>query len=750
MASPPLPPASDPNIVSQKRKRSHSPANALPTPPPAKLARTTNASHLHINYLVRQYDEILPLITSDDTLPALLALLADYDGVLQRHESMAGNLGARPLGPMIIKRFERLFDAPPRVLKAHGKEGTQINWLDVVEFARQKPEQFNLEKMRDGVRVCQFYTKQCRVEISEEDFELLRSGVPQKMIPPQPIGEDEEKELGTLEILEKNLSGLVQLADQVSARARQLNHRLKNRKSAIVSRRMAEADARRDGEEVDSPTFRDHQANGYHRPSTSPTGGFTAVNNRSVSNGQGNRPEEYSRTAATTNGNHHGASATTREELLSKFWTSGDRDFPPDGRQGSQSYFTQRPSLPPKSKSRSNYSPTELDYPNNLIAAASQSAVPIPNTPTSLIHQSSSSTRPTAAESREDSGPFKADMMLRMEQLNRADRVQPPCDRCRRLHMDCLKNLTACIGCTKKHAKCSWKEVTERELREFPFVPRLVPETDNNANGSEFEGKDGENSGENGRRRDWSAGAEKSREVRDEELLGEEDSDDEVAGNANAKPTTTKQSLPQSRVPMAPMFPNLPMARGNGHASTEDGPTRAVATAVVVAEGKATADVTTNFAAATGPTVLNTDLTSISLSTSRGAQQKTSSDSYDDRGQNGEVLGGKTWRDSRDAGGSIEEISRPEHSASPMDPSTDVHSSTMGLVSVAGDATASAMKRDAVIVDESEHVIQGSRSSAANVEGESRRGSGEEDERPSSAAGIMRWDEKSGRMRLDG
>ena len=133
---------------------------------------------------------------------------------------MAGNLGARPLGPMLIQRFERLFDGPPGVLKSHGKEGTSVGWLDVVEFARNKPEQFNLEKMRDGVRVCQFYTKQCRVEISEEDFLLVKSGMPQKLIPPQPIVEDEEKELGTLEILEKSLSGVVQLADQGRSYAR--------------------------------------------------------------------------------------------------------------------------------------------------------------------------------------------------------------------------------------------------------------------------------------------------------------------------------------------------------------------------------------------------------------------------------------------------------------------------------------------------------------------------------------------------
>ena len=138
----------------------------------------------------------------------------DLQGVLDRHESMACNLGARPLGPILIKRFERLFDGPPRVLKSHGKDGTTVTWLDVVEFARNKPEQFQLGQMSEGVRVCQFYTKQCRVQISEEDFVLISSGIPQKMIPPQPIIEDEEKELGTIEILEKNLGQICQLADQ--------------------------------------------------------------------------------------------------------------------------------------------------------------------------------------------------------------------------------------------------------------------------------------------------------------------------------------------------------------------------------------------------------------------------------------------------------------------------------------------------------------------------------------------------------
>jgi hypothetical protein len=211
--APAMNPATQPPPGDLKRKRSpsHEAVHAAATPLP-KAAKTHN--HLQINYLARQCADDLPLLTNDDTLPNILSLLSDYQGVLDRHESMACNLGARPLGPILIKRFERLFDGPPRVLKSHGKDGTTVTWLDVVEFARNKPEQFQLAQMSDGVRVCQFYTKQCRVQISEEDFVLISSGIPQKMIPPQPIIEDEEKELGTLEILERNLGQVCQLADQ--------------------------------------------------------------------------------------------------------------------------------------------------------------------------------------------------------------------------------------------------------------------------------------------------------------------------------------------------------------------------------------------------------------------------------------------------------------------------------------------------------------------------------------------------------
>ncbi|CAG8002114.1 unnamed protein product [Penicillium salamii] len=423
----------------------------------------THSNHLQINYLARQYPDNLPLVSVDDTMPAIIHLLGEYDGVLHRHESIAGNLGACPLGPILIKRFERLFDGPPQVLKSHGKDGPTVTWLDVVEFAKNKPEQFNLEKSRNGVRVCQFYTKQCRVEISEEDFVLIASGMPQKMIPPQPIIEDEEKELGALEILEKNLQHIIQMADQVSARARQLNHRLKNRRNAIVTRRENDAtlhaqsrsatDIWRDAN-GHGPVNGHGQGQGSSHPSPS---GFVAVN---AHRPEGEHSEEnplssqfmFSQTntdnVTMINGQSiKGASPTTRADLMKKFFTTADRHA--RGYDDVTTPINPQPLPLPRAEG--------ADY--SLYNPATATPVAIPSTPSSLLPPPKS-TQPE----KDDGGPFKLEMIARMEELHRGERVIPPCDRCRRLHMDCLKNLTACAGCTKKHAKCSWRDVKEEEI----------------------------------------------------------------------------------------------------------------------------------------------------------------------------------------------------------------------------------------------------------------------------------------------
>lgn len=506
-----------------KRKRS---ASADIQPTPIKVAKTQH-NHLHINYLTRLYSDPFPLISAVDNLPTLLSLIQDYDGVLHRHESMAGNLGARPLGPMLLKKFERLFDGPPKVLRSHGKEGTSITWLDVVEFAKNKPEQFNLEKTRDGVRVCQFYTKQSRVEITEDDFELIASGMPAKLIPQQPIIEDEDKELGTLEILSKNIEHIVQLADQgmstlwcktestkhliVSARARQINHRLKHRQKAINSRRDAEASAsspfspRSFTSKVADMSQSGYQANGDTRASMSPSG-FTAVNSRHNEQSNGNTPSS-------------GASGAIRAELLSKFFTNSERvpnsqEYDPSRRASNLSTSRAK-----GGETNAKTKPViEPEY-SAAINSASPNPVPIPSTPSSLLPY----VKPSTADRFDDSGPYKAEMVSRMELLQRGDRVVPPCDRCRRLHMDCLKNLTACLGCTKKHAKCSWKDVTDEELQNYVPPEPHTEEMDDGMSGRSIS----QPVVETQKKQDYAEG------VRDEELLGEDESDDPATDGEN-------------------------------------------------------------------------------------------------------------------------------------------------------------------------------------------------------------------------
>lgn len=58
----------------------------------------------------------------------------------------------------------------------------------------------------------------------------------------------------------------------------------------------------------------------------------------------------------------------------------------------------------------------------------------------------------------------RALVTARIEKLARGDVIVPPCDRCRRLKTQCIKHLTACLGCTKKHARCIWKALTEEEI----------------------------------------------------------------------------------------------------------------------------------------------------------------------------------------------------------------------------------------------------------------------------------------------
>ena len=231
----------------------------------------------------------------------------------------------------------------------------------------------------------------------------------------------------------------------------------------------------------------------------------------------------------------HGASAATRAELLTKFHTSSDRSSSEFEAARRSSVVTSRPSLPPKPRNSFKPYADSMEYAGALLSAASP--VPIPNTPASLLPY----VKPSPTDRFEDSGPYKGDMMARMEQLNRGDRVQPPCDRCRRLHMDCLKNLTACMGCTKKHAKCSWKDVEEQELKDHPFVLRIRKEEEGTS-----EGEGSRSGGDGSRKRQYS----QERGVRDEELLGEDTGDEE--GDMGEKPAQAQEQHYSSVRPFSP------------------------------------------------------------------------------------------------------------------------------------------------------------------------------------------------------
>lgn len=80
-----------------------------------------------------------------------------------------------------------------------------------------------------------------------------------------------------------------------------------------------------------------------------------------------------------------------------------------------------------------------------------------------------------AAESRGEI--LRSLINLSTDRLSKGDVINPPCDRCRRLRLPCIKHLTACQGCTKKHAKCSWKSVTDDEAARVKYELGMETET---------------------------------------------------------------------------------------------------------------------------------------------------------------------------------------------------------------------------------------------------------------------------------
>ncbi|KAF7855328.1 uncharacterized protein EAF02_011587 [Botrytis sinoallii] len=387
----------------EKRKRSPessgSQGHGRITQAPRLGESATPTAAAQINYLVKARSDKLKLVEGDpETFGDVLSMLDEYEGVFFTTRKSGILTGAKLVGPLLLKSFEKLFDGPIKVVQSsYALEQTPITWLEVVSFARSNPADFILSDALHSMKVCRFWINGGQVEISEDDYRLIMSGAPERMIPSQPLPEDEDSELGTLLILENRLTMLIKKADAVASKARQLNYHMKGRKNAIKAKKSPE-------QPTESPL-----------PFASQP--FSAVNR--------------SRSPAPLNGE----TAKLQQDLLEQFHS-------PSRRQS-------LPSQPRSKQPRPNNSEHSNFHSFNGAAPGSD-------------HQRASQPPSTSDDGIE--GQYRVLMAARIEKLHKGDPITPPCDRCRRLRFTCTKHMTACAACTKKHAKCSWKDVKDGEL----------------------------------------------------------------------------------------------------------------------------------------------------------------------------------------------------------------------------------------------------------------------------------------------
>jgi hypothetical protein len=337
-----------------------------------------------------------------------------YVAVLRRHESLAVNMGAKLVGPLMFKSLEKLFEGP---IKMTGGEAhpPSVTWLDIVELARHKPNAFQLATTRNGSRSCQVWIQDTTCEISEDDYRLILTGNPARMIPIQPITEDENSELATIEILEQRLAILIKRADLIAGQARLLNRSLKGRRSAMqASRAPDQATSTPPGSERQSTNFQT----------------FQPVNHRSAADEK----------------------SALHQDLL--------RQFLADDRLATSSRH--------RDARRHSSESSAVGSPNvtGLAGISGVSSTPDPARSLFQIHNFSTPDDGSG-------GSLRPHMHVRVEKLERGTIIYPPCDRCRRLRIDCTKHLTACGGCTKKHARCTWRDITEAETKYVTCTPPI-------------------------------------------------------------------------------------------------------------------------------------------------------------------------------------------------------------------------------------------------------------------------------------
>ncbi|KAL2888115.1 C6 finger domain-containing protein [Ceratocystis lukuohia] len=453
-----------------KRKR-----NAHEASVPTDLIPRPMPSHIDtapINYLAQNSMEKLRLIQGDrDTFTDILGLIEDYEGVLSKHESLALRLGAKLTGPRLLKALESAFEGPIVTSPSQTPYNRPVCWVDIVTFAKENPNDFVLTNVMGKDRVCRFNLYGYGVEITEDDWRLIVSGAVDRLMPQQPLDQDETAELATVDIIESRLQMLIMRADEVAKRARQLNYNLGRRKLAIEKRR---------SHQQSPPQSQQHQMH-HSRHSSQHHHDQQQQPHQVASNG--NRSSWYPH-------HRHGPSGgyDLHADLLQQFETQQQPKI--------QTYSQQMP----YSQSQSQPQPPQLQLQppsSSLVVSITDDQVPrrptslpVSPIPTPVIqlppltpisgkghgnstsgssskgHSGSNSNssnrlsvgsqayRRLTPEVTLDPGPIDTEtfnrelIMARIERLEKGAPVVPQCDRC----------------CTKKHAKCAWKMVTEEEM----------------------------------------------------------------------------------------------------------------------------------------------------------------------------------------------------------------------------------------------------------------------------------------------
>lgn len=300
--------------------------------------------------------------------------------------------------------MESVFEGPIVTSPASADHRRLVSWLDIVEFATKHPDQFVPRKDSEGQLSCRILINGVQVSILEDDWRLIASGALERfsMLSNSPTEEDEGIEVATLDIVEKRLETITKKAEEIAKRAHQLSHRLSSRKAMIKAKNPMQA-----------------------------SNGFESINPRrrqmdssSDLDVQSDLLQQFDASAARFRTFHASPASPNM----------GQKSAPV--RKGSSASVN--PRLPSAKERQPSVRPSRPSF---------RSVLDTPLT-----------------ESFDSSTAHKSEMTSHITGLGRGDEIRPPCDRCRRRKSPCIKHLTACQGCTKKHAKCAWKTITEEEV----------------------------------------------------------------------------------------------------------------------------------------------------------------------------------------------------------------------------------------------------------------------------------------------